>query len=691
MTQSDRRQDWMYATGVVDAGVCVSVISPKVEGSLRLIRLVENGARVGPGDFLMEFDGSAIARRLGDLAALFQNHQEMVAQQALRTGHPDGATDRDSMPGREIQLKKEMRALLNALDMLTVQASAAGVVLHKHPALAPGMMVDSPGPILEIQNRNGVHIRIPIDDAASGKFLVGQRCVVQPPEPDGLAFDGEIVELRSGKPHAPGQALDNPMEAWIALDSGADLSRFAPGSRVQVRIEPRRFLERKAVQAVKHFPLGKSPWVRRAAVALLLVAAATAVASYRHEIVTRISQAFGAGEEDPIPVLSLEKSSIVLEIQANGEIVGMESVPVPTPVTRAGSLKLAWLVPEGSMVEKGESIVQFDATNLNLSLEQQTNTLTQNLENTKITTGNQQLSEKALSIDRTQAQMDYDYSMTVMPNDETIFSRWAIIEAQVNANLARSRIDNLATKAQVTKRMSRSQQQVLSIDRSRMQAEIEIINESLNAMELGAPASGLVMYRRERRRDPQIGDSYQPRKVIADIVDLNALQARIYVLEKEAGSLAKGKTVVLRLDALPGKELRGEVKSVSNVAATLERNSPVKYFTCSVVLHDTAAHLRYIKPGMELRARIILEKYDSCYVVPAGAVSTKGQENVVYVKQGQSFQPRSVTLGLGKHGQTTILSGVSPGEVIALRNPFETPKLSLPDFGKGYLKRRKEP
>ena len=48
------------------------------------------------------------------------------------------------------------------------------------------------------------------------------------------------------------------------------------------------------------------------------------------------------------------------------------------------------------------------------------------------------------------------------------------------------------------------------------------------------------------RRDPQIGDSYQPRKVIAEIVNLDALQARIYILEKEAGSLGKGKPVVLR-------------------------------------------------------------------------------------------------------------------------------------------------
>jgi HlyD family secretion protein len=418
---------------------------------------------------------------------------------------------------------------------------------------------------------------------------------------------------------------------------------------------------------------------------LILVAAVSAVAMYRNQIMTKVSKVLAASDEEPIPVLSLERGPLTVDVQANGEIVGLETVPVPTPSTSAGSLKLAWLVPEGSMVKPGDAVVKFDSTDTMLQLEQQNNTLASNQENTRITTGNQQYNEKAMTIDRTQAQMDYDYSMKVKPEDETIFSKWDILDAQINATFAKARIDNLAAKAKVTKRVNKSQLQVQAIEKNRATTEVGRIQQTLSAMELRSPASGLLLYRRDRRRDPQIGDNCQAGQVLVEVVDLNALQARIYVLEKEAGNLAKGKQVNIQLDALPDREFHGEVRLVSSVAAALERNSPLKYFTCDVTIHDAGEYLRYIKPGMAMLARVILEKYDSCFVVPASALTEKGNDVLVYIKQGDTFVPRTVQIGMGKHGQATILSGVNDKELIALRNPFEVRKLKLPDFSKASL------
>jgi HlyD family secretion protein len=429
---------------------------------------------------------------------------------------------------------------------------------------------------------------------------------------------------------------------------------------------------------------------------LILIGAVAAVAIYRNEIMTRMTRVFAATDEEPVPVLSLEKGPLQLEVEANGEIVGLETVPVPTPNTRSGSLKLGWLIPEGSMVGVGTPVVRFDSTDILLNLEQQQNTLTRNQENGKIQTGSQQLTAKTMEIDRTQAKMDYDYSMTVLPEDETIYSKWEIIEAKLNADFAKARIDNLAAKARVQRRVASSQQQVSAIERNRATQEVGIIQQTLSTMELRSPANGLLLYRRDRRRDPQIGDNCQAGQVVVEVVDLNALQARIYVLEKEAGNLQKDKPVLIRLDALPDREFNGIVRSVSSVAASLERNSPLKYFTCDVTIRDAGEYLRFIKPGMALRARVILEKYDSCFVVPASAIDFKGNDTFVYIKKSDTgvarndFERKQVRIGMGKHGQATILSGVNEKELIALRNPIETRKLSLPDFSKASVNQNQQ-
>jgi multidrug efflux pump subunit AcrA (membrane-fusion protein) len=173
--------------------------------------------------------------------------------------------------------------------------------------------------------------------------------------------------------------------------------------------------------------------------------------------------------------------------------------------------------------------------------------------------------------------------------------------------------------------------------------------------------------------------------VVVEIINLDILQARIYVLERDGGNLAKGQPVVIKLDAIPDKQYHGTIRSVSSVAAALERNSVLRYFTCDVDISDAEKDLKRIRPGMNLQGDVVLQSYESCFVVPSGAVTyrEKERDNLVYVKINNKFVPKTVKTGLSSHGEAIIISGVEDGELIALQNPFETRKLYLPDFSKG--------
>jgi len=424
-------------------------------------------------------------------------------------------------------------------------------------------------------------------------------------------------------------------------------------------------------------------WILRVVLILILVGAGITGLVYRDTVTRQLTSVLAATEEDPVPVRALVRKPFQLEIPAYGEIVGMESIPVPTPRTASGSLKVAWLVPEGTFVNEGDTVVIFDKTAAQLSFEQQENSLAANIERTKVTTGQQGTNDRVLSIDRADAEMEYDYAVTVMPQDETIFSKWDIIEAQINADFAKDRIGFLTHKGRIQRRVARADQQILAIEKNKAQTEMEIARQTLNALELTSPAGGLLLYRLDRRREPQVGDESMPGQVLVEIIDLDVFQARIYVLERDAATLAKGKEVLIHLDSIPERQFLGTVNSVSGLAQSLERNSPLKYFTCDIAIRDVGDDIKRIKPGMALKAKIILEKYDSCFVVPASAVTVKGTESIVYIQEGDSFTARSIVAGFSTHGGSTILSGVEEGEMIALRNPFETRKAFLPDFSKG--------
>jgi HlyD family secretion protein len=423
----------------------------------------------------------------------------------------------------------------------------------------------------------------------------------------------------------------------------------------------------------------------RIIILIFLVACGVLLFQYRDALSTRISKVMASTEEDPIPVTKLTKQPFLLTVPATGEIVGLETTPVPTPNTPSGSLKLSWLIPEGSFVQAGAPVIRFDNTDAKLNLEKQQNTLDANQENTKITTATQATNDKVLSMDRTDAELEYEYAMTVMPQDESIFSKWDIITAEADAKYAKERIEFLKSKAKTQQRIARSDQQILAIERNRAQSEISMIKQTLDSMELRAPVSGLVLYRRDRRQEPQIGDECQPGQALVELVNLDVLQARIYVLERDGGSLEKDQPVVIKLDAVPEKEYNGTIRTVSSVAGALERNSPLLYFTCDVDISDAGRDLKRIRPGMNLRADVVLQKYDSCFVVPSSAVTYREREkdNQVYVQEGDRFEPKSVQVGMSSHGEAVILGGIEEGTLIALRSPYESRKLYLPDFSKG--------
>jgi multidrug efflux pump subunit AcrA (membrane-fusion protein) len=420
----------------------------------------------------------------------------------------------------------------------------------------------------------------------------------------------------------------------------------------------------------------------RILVLIATLGVALCVFMFRDALWTRVTGVMAASEEDPVPVSAVKLGGFAVTIPADGEITGLQSRQVRTPQTRSGALTIAWMIPEGSLVKAGDPVVRFDSIQATLNLEEQKNALAANKQRLRIMTGQQQTDDRALGLDIADARKDYEYSMNVLPVDETIFSRWDIIEAKIDAAFAKERTEVLARNRKAMKRIARSDRQILAVEKQKAETEAAIAQQTLDELELDSPVSGLVLYHRERGREPQIGDQCWRGQILVEVVNIGSLQARINVLERDAGGLVRGKEVTIRLDSLPEKTFKGVLQSVAPLAQPLDRDSPLRYFICDARIGGAAKYLKSIRPGMAVEAEIVLERYDSCFAVPESAVTRKGSENLVYIRRGEDFVTRSVEIAPGPHGQTVVLNGIKDGEIVALKNPHETRKAFLPDFSK---------
>jgi multidrug efflux pump subunit AcrA (membrane-fusion protein) len=146
------------------------------------------------------------------------------------------------------------------------------------------------------------------------------------------------------------------------------------------------------------------------------------------------------------------------------------------------------------------------------------------------------------------------------------------------------------------------------------------------------------------------------------------MQAKIYVLEADAGGLEQGVSAEVFLEAHPSRSYQTKVKSVSALAQRRNRRSPVQYFEVILELDRTDTEL--MKPGQRVRAVLFLEDLEDVIAIPRQAViEERDGDKLVYRRKGRGFEPVEVELSATALGRVVISRGLDDGDVIALSDP----------------------
>jgi len=147
------------------------------------------------------------------------------------------------------------------------------------------------------------------------------------------------------------------------------------------------------------------------------------------------------------------------------------------------------------------------------------------------------------------------------------------------------------------------------------------------------------------------------------MADLSTLLVKAAINEVDIGKVKKGDHVALTVDAFPGDTAQGVVRLVPPAARLQER---VRVFDVEIVVTGGA---RVLRPGMTANVRISGPLRAETLRVPVEAVLLKEGKPIVYKLGGSGPQPISVTLGLSDLSYVEVLSGLAPGDSIALEDP----------------------
>jgi len=320
-------------------------------------------------------------------------------------------------------------------------------------------------------------------------------------------------------------------------------------------------------------------------------------------------------------------------LDASGYVVARRQATVASKITG----KMVELdIEEGDHVNAGQIIAKLDDTNIRAALDE----AAAQLEFAKAG-----LAETQVNL--TNAQRDYDRQKSMLLGH--FVSQAAVDNAQTAADALRAQLATQHSNVDVVSRA------------------LSVAQRNLEDTIVRAPFSGIVTV-----KAAQPGEMVSPvsagggftRTGIGTIVDMDSLEIQVDVNENFINRVHAAARATAKLNAYPDWEIPAHVIAV---IPTADRSKGT--VTVRIALDQKDAR---VLPEMGVRVSFLADAAQAGGTPPAGvslpakAVQGSGSTGAVFVVRDDTVERRAVRLGAGSGDNVTILSGVAPGERVAV-------------------------
>ncbi len=145
------------------------------------------------------------------------------------------------------------------------------------------------------------------------------------------------------------------------------------------------------------------------------------------------------------------------------------------------------------------------------------------------------------------------------------------------------------------------------------------------------------------------------------VADLDAVWVDLAISPADLPLIREGQPVSITTRDIAAK-VEGEIVFIGPM---LDKGSRSAHAVAQIANHDGMW-----RPGSFVTAAIAIEERPVALAVPTSAVKNIGAATIVFVAIPGGFQKRQVTLGQSDERAAEVLSGLRPGEMIAVANTF---------------------
>jgi len=344
--------------------------------------------------------------------------------------------------------------------------------------------------------------------------------------------------------------------------------------------------------------------------------------------------------------------------EATGSLAGDQQTDV-APQTAGKVVALG--VDIGTYVKRGQMLVQLDADELKLrvdqaaaQLEQAKAAVRQAEEKIGLRPGQNFDPNRVAEV--AAAKVTLDLAEKNLRRAEQLIESGDVSRSFFDEQ--RARRDQLKEQYEVAVAQARQNYAGVDVSRTNVanaQAALALARKSLSYAVIPAPIDGFVS---ERTAD--LGEYVSPQQKVATIVRTNPLRIRIDIPEQAIPQVKVGQSVSITTSAWPDKNFAGRIARIAPNVSAQSRT-----LTVEAEIENSSNAL---KPGQFATVRILQERADPAVLVPARSVISEAGVNRVYVIKNGHAEQRLVQTGQTDGDLIEIKSGVAADELIATSN-----------------------
>lgn len=379
---------------------------------------------------------------------------------------------------------------------------------------------------------------------------------------------------------------------------------------------------------------------------------------------------------DRVPTTRATRGDIDVRVHTLGELGPRRSVTLSAP-TVGGLLQIVTLVPAGAAVREGDVVVEFDQAEQIYNLQQA---------ESEVAEAEQEIAK--LRADA-KVQISADALALLHARHEV---RRAEIDVSGNEFVGRIEAEKNNLKLEETRRALAQVQDdvkthaasnkaalaVLEEKRSKARIAADFARRNIESLTLRAPLDGLMVLRDNRDAAGNIGfqgmtlpeyrpgDTVQPGRTIAEIVDLTEMEIKTKIAETDRPALEGRAAAKVQVEALPATPLTGASKGIGGLAQNdFWEPQIIRQFSAAFAIDRPSAVLR---PGMTARLVVEGETLKGVTHLPRQVLFEKEGKPVVYVRDGTQFKAVAVKVARVTENRV-VLQDFDPEADVALVNP----------------------